>query len=69
MATIRDKLGHCLHDSFTMTPTTGSLSRCCRESLPYPSGELVSPAYAAQSPFPFTGTIGKAVFDLVPRKD
>jgi LysR family transcriptional regulator, hydrogen peroxide-inducible genes activator len=26
MATIRDKVGHCLHDSFTMTPLAGSPS-------------------------------------------
>src|SRR5262245_12110759 len=35
MATIRDKLGHCLHDSFTMTPPAGSPSAesCIRKAV------------------------------------
>jgi hypothetical protein len=28
------------------------------------NGEPVSPSYRARSPFAFTGTIGKVVFDL-----
>ena len=31
------------------------------------NGDAVSPGYAARSPFPFTGRIGKVVFDLAPR--
>jgi arylsulfatase len=30
------------------------------------NGDPVSPSYASKSPFAFTGTIGKVVFDLVP---
>jgi hypothetical protein len=30
------------------------------------NGEPVSPSYAAKSPFAFTGTIRKVVFDLTP---
>jgi hypothetical protein len=30
------------------------------------NGDPVSPSYATQSPFPFTGRIGKVVFDVVP---
>jgi arylsulfatase len=30
------------------------------------NGEAVSPSYEAKSPFAFTGTIGKVVFDLAP---
>jgi arylsulfatase len=31
------------------------------------NGEAVSPTYRSKSPFAFTGTIGKVVFDLSPR--
>jgi arylsulfatase len=31
------------------------------------NGEPVAPTYRAKSPFPFTGTIGRVVFDLAPR--
>jgi arylsulfatase len=30
------------------------------------NGDVVSPTYAGRSPFPFTGKIGKVVFDLAP---
>jgi arylsulfatase len=30
------------------------------------NGEVVSPTYRAKAPFPFTGKIGKVVFDLAP---
>jgi hypothetical protein len=30
------------------------------------NGDPVSPSYSARSPFPFTGRIGKVVFDVVP---
>jgi arylsulfatase len=30
------------------------------------NGEAVSLSYQAKSPFPFTGKIGKVVFDLAP---
>jgi len=31
------------------------------------SGEPVSPSYREKSPFAFTGSIGKVVFELAPR--
>jgi arylsulfatase len=31
------------------------------------NGEPVSPTYKARSPFPFTGRIGKVIFDLTPQ--